>query len=66
MSRFQRLEAGLRFANVDDALLQINEPYDPEHGIRHRAIRSWRPTTVPASTTSSRSLALVFDNSLFG
>ena len=32
ISRFQRIEASLRFANVDDALLQINEPYDPSTG----------------------------------
>src|SRR4051812_34465429 len=32
VSRFQRIEASMRFANVDDALLQINEPYDPGTG----------------------------------
>ena len=32
VSRFQRLEGSVRFANVDDALLQINEPYDPNTG----------------------------------
>ena len=32
ISRFQRIEAGARFANVDDALLSINEPYVPSHG----------------------------------
>ncbi len=56
----------MRFANVDDALLQINEPYDPNTGFADRRIRSSRPSTCRASTTCSRRAALVFDNSLFG
>ena len=55
----------MRFANVDDALLQINEPYDPNTGV---------PTTDPFLETIGLasvnyfqpSTALVFDNSLFG
>ena len=65
VNRFQRIETGLRFANVDDALLQINEPYNPATGF---------PTDESFVETFNRkgisyvqpSLALVFDNSLFG
>ncbi|MBA2627865.1 MAG: PD40 domain-containing protein [Gemmatimonadales bacterium] len=64
-SRFQRLEGSLRFANVSDANLEIREPYDPATGF---------PTQDPTLVTVSRpginfvqpSLALVFDNTLFG
>ena len=44
----------MRFANVDDALLQINEPYDPNTGFADSTMRSWIRTTEPASRTSSR------------
>jgi outer membrane protein assembly factor BamA len=64
-SRFQRLEAALNYSNVSDANLEIQEPYDNVTGI---------PTQDPILVTNSRpginfvqpSLALVFDNSLFG
>jgi Tol biopolymer transport system component len=64
-SRFRRLEAGLRAANVDDAILSILEPYDRGSGFA---------TRDPALATDNRagvnyiqpSLAMVFDNSLFG
>ena len=32
ISRFQRIETGLRLANVDDAVLSILERYDPRTG----------------------------------
>ncbi len=65
ISRFQRIETGLRFANVDDAILRINEPYNPATGF---------PTDESFVETFNRagisyvqpSAALVFDNSLFG
>jgi Tol biopolymer transport system component len=65
ISRFQRIETGLRFANVDDAILRINEPYNPATGF---------PTDESFTETFNRagisyvqpSAALVFDNSLFG
>jgi Tol biopolymer transport system component len=65
VSRFQRLEANVRFANVDDALLSILEPYNPRLG---------NATEDPRLVTNNRpgvsyvqpSLAWVFDNSLFG
>ena len=65
LSRFRRIEGSLRFANVDDALLRILEPYDPAFG---------NATEDPTLETNNRpgvnyiqpALALVFDNSLFG
>jgi WD40 repeat protein len=65
ISRFQRIEGSLRFANVDDAILSILEPYNPATGFA---------TEDPTLETNNRpgvnyfqpSAALVFDNSLFG
>jgi Tol biopolymer transport system component len=65
ISRFQRIEGNLRMANVDDAILSILEPYDPSSGFA---------TGEPVLETINRpgvnyvqpSVALVFDNSLFG
>ncbi|HEV8455495.1 MAG TPA: BamA/TamA family outer membrane protein, partial [Gemmatimonadales bacterium] len=65
ISRFQRIEGSMRAANVDDAILSILEPYDPQFGF---------PTQDPTLETNNRagvnylqpSTALVFDNSLFG
>jgi Tol biopolymer transport system component len=65
ISRFQRIEGSLRMANVDDAILSILEPYDPGSGFA---------TEEPVLETVNRpgvnylqpSVALVFDNSLFG
>jgi Tol biopolymer transport system component len=65
INRFQRIEGSLRFANVDDAILSILEPYNPQFGFA---------TDDPRLETNSRpgvnyfqpSTALVFDNSLFG
>ena len=65
LSRFQRIEASMRFANVDDALLQINEPYDPNSGI---ATQDPFLETINLASVNyiQPSTALVFDNSLFG
>jgi Tol biopolymer transport system component len=65
INRFQRIEGSLRFANVDDAVLSILEPYSPQFGFA---------TDEPTLETNNRpgvnylqpSTALVFDNSLFG
>jgi Tol biopolymer transport system component len=65
ISRFQRIEGSLRVANVDDAILSILEPYNPATGFA---------TEDPTLETNNRpgvnyfqpSLAMVFDNSLFG
>ncbi len=64
-NRFRRVEAGMRIANVDDAVLRIREPFSPFTGAL---------TDNPTLQTDNRrgvnyiqpSLALVFDNSLFG
>jgi hypothetical protein len=65
INRFERVEGSLRFANVDDAVLSILEPYNPSSGFA---------TADPTLVTNNRpgvnyllpSVALVFDNSLFG
>ena len=65
ISRFQRLEARVRFANVDDALLQINEPYDPNTGFATED-PFLETVNLPGVNYLQPSPALVFDNSLFG
>ncbi|HXE58719.1 MAG TPA: BamA/TamA family outer membrane protein [Gemmatimonadales bacterium] len=64
-NRFRRLEAGLRVANVDDAVLQLKEPYDP--------VSQQFLGDATLDTDNRRginyvqpSLAMVFDNSLMG
>src|SRR6266404_3060838 len=65
ITRFQRIEASMRVANVSDALLQINEPYDPATGF---ATEDPFLTTnnLPGVNYVQPATALVFDNSLFG
>jgi Tol biopolymer transport system component len=65
LSRFQRLEASMRVANVSDALLRINEPYDPNSGF---ATADPFLETIDLSSVNyaQPSAALVFDNSLNG
>lgn len=65
LSRFQRIEASMRFANVDDALLQINEPFDPNTGFA-TADPFLETRDRPGVNYLQPSTALVFDNSLFG
>jgi len=65
LSRFQRLEASMRFANVDDALLQINEPYDPTSGFA-TADPFLETLDLQSVNYAQPSMALVFDNSLNG
>jgi Tol biopolymer transport system component len=65
ISRFQRLEAGMRFANVDDAILRIKEPYDPSTGFATDD-PFLETDNLPGVTYLQPSTALVFDNSLFG
>jgi hypothetical protein len=65
ISRFQRVEMGARFANVDDALLSINEPYIPSTG--QLAQDPFLETdNLPGVNYAQPSAALVFDNSLTG
>ncbi len=60
VSRFQRLEANVRFANVDDALLRLLQPTNLTE----------EPQLItdnnPGINYVQPSLAWVFDNSLFG
>jgi len=64
-NRFQRAELGLRLVNVNDAILNFNEPYDQATGFR---------TADPFLTEeglgnfyyAQPSVALAFDNTLFG
>ena len=65
LSRFQRVEAGMRFANVDDAILKINEPYNPATGFATDD-PFLETDNLPGVTYAQPSAALVFDNSLFG
>lgn len=65
LSRFRRLEAGARLTNVDDAILQINEPFDAFSGIATQD-PSITKTSLSSEGLFQPSLALVFDNSLEG
>ena len=65
ISRFQRIETGLRFANVDDAILKIKEPYNPQTGFA-TGDPFLETDNLPGVSYVQPSTALVFDNSLFG
>ncbi len=65
LSRFQRIEAGMRAANVDDALLKINEPYNPATGFATQD-PFLETENFPGVSYLQPNMALVFDNSLFG
>lgn len=64
-SRFRRIEAGLRATNVDDAILQINEPFDAVSGVRTQD-PSTSKTGLGSVGIVQPSIALVFDNALGG
>ncbi len=65
ITRFQRFEAGLSFSNVDDATLSILEPFNPATGFR-----TANPQLVTTNNSNvsfaTPSVALIYDNSLFG
>jgi Tol biopolymer transport system component len=65
ISRFQRIEVGARFANVDDAVLSILEPYDPSTGflVGDPVLVT---NNLPGINFTQPSAALVFDNTFFG
>ena len=65
ISRFQRIEGSLRVANVDDAILSILEPYDPQFGFATQDA-TLETNNRPGVNYFQPSTALVFDNSLFG
>jgi Tol biopolymer transport system component len=64
-SRFSRLETGLRATNVDDAILDINEVFDPFTGALTRDIFQER-TGLGSVGFVQPSLALVHDNTVWG
>jgi len=64
-SRFARIEGGLRATNVDDAILDINEVYDPFTGALTRDIFQER-TGLGSVGFVQPSMALVYDNALWG
>ena len=65
LSRFRRIETGLRATNVDDAILQYNEPFDPISGLQTGNVFTTK-TTLSSVGLMQPSVALVFDNSLGG
>jgi Tol biopolymer transport system component len=65
LSRFQRIEGSVRFANVDDAILSILEPYNPATGFATED-PTLETNNRPGVNYAQPSAALVFDNSLFG
>ncbi|MEO8227479.1 MAG: hypothetical protein ABI637_08610, partial [Gemmatimonadota bacterium] len=64
-SRFQRIEGSIRAVNVNDANLEIREPYDPSTGFA-TADPSLVTVGRPGISYVQPALALVFDNTLFG
>jgi outer membrane protein assembly factor BamA len=64
-NRFQRVELGARFANVDDAILSINEPYEPSSGVLVDD-PFLETNNLPGVNYAQPSTALVFDNSVTG
>ena len=65
ISRFRRVEAGLNLTNLDDALMLINEPFDPGSGLLTQDPYTTRQG-LQNVTMFQPSLAMVFDNSLSG
>ena len=64
-NRFKRLELGFSAVHVNDALLSFVEPFDPNTGIR-TAQPFLNETTLDNSLYVQPSVALAFDNTLFG
>ncbi len=64
-SRFSRIEAGTRLTNVNDAVLDINEVFDPFSGQLTRDVFQER-TSLGSVSFVQPSLALVHDNALGG
>ena len=64
INRFRRVEAGLRYTNVGRATLNLQTAVDPATGI----VTGYADSTTEAASLSlvQPSLALVWDNSLFG
>src|SRR5690606_27899821 len=65
LSRFRRVELGARATMVDDAILHLNEYYDPISGFYTREPEIDREGLSSAAYVQP-SLAFVDDNSIFG
>ncbi len=65
ISRFRRIEGGIRATAVDDAILSINEFFDPFSGLLTRDPTIER-NRLESTAYIQPSLALVDDNTLFG
>jgi hypothetical protein len=65
LSRFNRIEADMRIANVNDAILSILEPYDRASGFATRD-PELVTTGLGSVNYAQPSLAYVHDNSVFG
>jgi len=65
LNTFRRIELGMRLVNVEDDILALEEPYDPQTGLLVD-----QPRIVERSLGSTNfvqpSVAMVFDNTLFG
>ncbi len=65
LSRFQRLEAGVHVTNVEDAVLDYLEPFDPSSGLLTEN-PSTKKTVLSETGFVQPSLAWVYDNSIEG
>ena len=65
LSRFQRLEGGLHITNVEDAVLDYTQPFDPTTGLATE--NPFTNKTINSETGFVQpSLAWVYDNSIAG
>ncbi|HEX3926357.1 MAG TPA: DPP IV N-terminal domain-containing protein [Gemmatimonadales bacterium] len=65
LSRFQRFEGSLHLTNVEDAILDYNEPFDPVTGELTEE-PSTTKTVLESKIFAQPSLAWVYDNSIDG
>lgn len=65
LSRFRRIEAGLTLTDLDDAIMDIREPFDPATGLLTQDPFTTR-TGLQNVGMIQPSVAIVFDNSLGG
>ena len=65
LSRFQRLEGGVHLTNVEDAVLDYNQQFDPTTGIA-LSDPTTQKTILSETAFVQPSLAWVYDNSIAG
>jgi Tol biopolymer transport system component len=65
LSRFRRIEGGLRATNIEEGINQINQPFDPNTGYATGPTFNTR-IGLGSNLIAQPSLALVFDNTLGG